>query len=56
METHQKAQEAARIDVSGITGVAHTNAGLEKMVPEIRHELHQMKTKIEGAEQRANMA
>ena len=29
-ETHQKAQEAGRIAVSGATGVAQTNAGLEK--------------------------
>ena len=42
--------------MSGATGVAQTNAGLEKMVAELRHELHQMKTKIEGAEQRANTA
>ena len=49
-ETHQKAQEARRIVVSGATGVAQTNAGLEKMVAELRQELHQMRTKIEGAE------
>ena len=42
--------------MSGATSVAQTNAGLEKMVAELRHELHQMKTKIEGAEQRANTA
>ena len=35
-ETHQKAQEARRIAVSGATGVAQTNAGLEKMVAELR--------------------
>ena len=40
----------------GATGVAQTNADLEKMVAELRHELHQMITKIEGAEQCANMA
>ena len=56
VETHQKAQEARRIAVSGATGVAQTNAGLEKMVAELCHELHQMKTKIKGAEQRANTA
>ena len=55
-ETHQKAQEAGRIAVLGATGVAQTNASLEKMVAELRHELHQMKTKIEGAEQCANTA
>ena len=55
-ETHQKAQEAGRIAVSGATGVAQTNAGLEKMLVELRHELHQMRTKIEGAEERANTA
>ena len=55
-ETHQKAQEAGRIAVSGAIGVAQTNAGLEKMVAELRQELHQMRTKIEGAEQRANTA
>ena len=55
-ETHQKAQEAGRITVSGATGVAQTNAGLEKMVAELRQELHQMRTKIEGAEERANAA
>ena len=55
-ETHQKVQEAGRIAVSGATGVAQTNAGLEKMVAELRQELHQMRTKIEGAEQRANTA
>ena len=55
-ETHQKAQEAGRIAVSGATGVAQTNAGLEKMVAELREELHQMKAKIEGAEERANTA
>ena len=56
METHQKAQEAGRIAVSGATGVAQTNAGLEKMVAELRQELHQMRMKIEGAEERANTA
>ena len=40
----------------GATGVAQTNAGLAKMVEELRHELHQMRTKIEGAEERANTA
>ena len=55
-ETHQKAQEARCIAVSDATGVAQTNASLEKMMAELRHELHQMKTKIEGAEQRANTA
>ena len=52
-ETHQKAQEAGRIAMSGATGVAQTNAGLEKMLVELRHELHQMRTKIE---ERANTA
>ena len=42
--------------MSGATGVAQTNAGLEKMVAELRHELHQMRTKIEGPEQCANTA
>ena len=55
-ETHQKAQEAGRIAVSGAAGVAQTNAGLELMVAELRQELHQMKAKIEGAEERANIA
>ena len=55
-ETHQKAQEAGRLAVSGVTGVAQTNAGLEMMVAELRQELHQMKVKIEGAEERANTA
>ena len=55
-ETHQKAQEAGRIAVSGAAGVAQTNAGLAKMVEELRHELHQMRTKIEGAEERATTA
>ena len=55
-ETHQKAQEAGRIAVSGATSVAQTNAGLEMMVAELRQELHQMKVKIEGAEERANTA
>ena len=55
-ETHQKAQEAGRIAVSGATGVAQTNTGLEKMLVELRNELHQMRTKIEGAEERANTA
>ena len=55
-ETHQKAQEAGRIAVSGAAGVAQTNAGLELMVAELRQELHQMKAKIEGAEERANTA
>ena len=55
-ETHQKAQEVGRITVSGATAVAHTNAGLEKMVAELRQELHQMRAKIEGAEERANTA
>ena len=49
-------QEARRIAVLGATGVAQTNAGLEKMLVELRNELHQMRTKIEGAEERANMA
>ena len=55
-ETYQKAQEARRIAVSGPTGVAQTNAGLEKMLVELRHELHQMRTKVEGAEEHANTA
>ena len=42
--------------MSGATGVVQTNASLEKMVAELRYELHQMRTKIEGAEQRANTA
>ena len=37
-ETHQKAEEAGRIAVTGATGVAQTNAGLAKMVEELRHE------------------
>ena len=56
VKTHQKVQEAGRIAVSGATGVAQTNAGLELMVAELRQELHQMKAKIEGAEERANTA
>ena len=36
VETHQKAQEAGRIAVSGAIGVAQTNAGLEKMLVELR--------------------
>ena len=56
METYQKAQEAGRIAMSGTTGVAQTNAGLEKMVAELRQELHQMRMKIEGAEELANTA
>ena len=55
-ETHQKAQEAGRIAVLGAIGVAQTNAGLEKMLVELRNELHQMRMKIEGAEERADMA
>ena len=55
-ETHQKAQEAGRIAVSGAAGVAQTNAGLTKMVEELRHELQQMRTKIKGAEERATTA
>ena len=55
-ETHQKAQEAGRIAVSGAAGVAQINVGLAKMVEELRHELQQMRTKIEGAEERANTA
>ena len=42
--------------MSGATSVAQTNGGLEKMLVELRNELHQMRTKIEGAEERANMA
>ena len=56
LHTHQKAQEARCIAVLGATGVAQTNAGLEKMLVELRNELHQMRTKIEGAEERANTA
>ena len=55
-KTHQKAQEAERIAMSGATGVAQTNADLEKILVELRNELHQMRTKIEGAEERANTA
>ena len=47
VETHQEAQEARQIAVSGATGVAQTNAGLEKMLVELCNELHQMRTKIE---------
>ena len=32
----------------GAIDVTQTNAGLEKMVAELRQELHQMRTKIEG--------
>ena len=39
VETHQKAQEARRIAVSGAAGVAQTNVGLAKMVEELQHEL-----------------
>ena len=56
VETHQKAQEAGRIVVSGAAGVAKTNVGLAKMVEELRHELHQKRTKIEGAQERATTA
>ena len=52
-ETHQQAQAAGQIAVSGAASVAQTNAGLERMVVELRHELHQMKAKIDGAEERA---
>ena len=55
-ETHQKVEQAGRIAVSCTTGVAQTNVGLAKMVEELRHELHQMRTKIEGAEECANTA
>ena len=54
VEIHQKGQEAGWIAMLGATGVAQTNAGLEKMLVELRNELHQMRPKIEGAEQRAN--
>ena len=53
-ETHQKAQEAGWIAVLGAIGVTQTNAGLEMMVAKLRQELHQMKAKIEGAEEHAN--
>ena len=56
METHDKAQEAGRIAVSGAAGVAQTNTGLENMLVELRNELHQMRMKIEGAEERATTA
>ena len=56
METHQKAQEAGRIAVLGAASVAQTNAALEMMVAKLRQELHQMKAKIRGAEERANTA
>ena len=55
-ETHQKAEEAGCIAVLGATSVAQTNTSLEKMVAELRHALHQMRMKIEGAEERANTA
>ena len=55
-DAHQKAQEAGRIAMSGANGVDHTNVGLEKMLVELRNELHQMRTKIEGAEEHANTA
>ena len=42
--------------MSGAAGVAQTNAGLEMMVAELQQELHQMKAKIEGAEEHANTA
>ena len=42
--------------MSGATGVAQTIVGLEKMLVELCNELHQMRTKIEGAEERANTA
>ena len=51
VQTHQKAQEAGRIAVSGATGVAQTNASLEKMLVELHNKLHYMRTKIEGAEE-----
>ena len=52
-ETHQQAQAAGQIAVSGAASVAQTNAGLEHMVVELRHELQQMRAKIDGAEERA---
>ena len=52
-ETHQQAQAAGQIAVSGAASVAQTNAGLEQMVVELRHELQQMRAKIDGAEERA---
>ena len=42
--------------MSDATGVVQTNAGLEKMLVELRNELHQMRAKIERAEERANTA
>ena len=42
--------------MSGATGVAQTNVGLEKMMAELCQALHRMRTKIEGAEERANTA
>ena len=55
-ETRQKAQAAGQIAVSGATGVAQTNAGLDQMLQELRQELQNMRTKIQGAEQRADAA
>ena len=36
----QKSQETRCIAVLGAIGVTQTNAGLEKMLVELRHELH----------------
>ena len=42
--------------MSGATAVAQTNAGLDQMLHELRQELQNMRTKIQGAEQRADAA
>ena len=56
-ETHQKAQEVGRIALCRALLVwPRQMQGWRRWWLELRNELHQMRTKIEGAEERANTA
>ena len=47
---------AGQIATASASGVAQTNAGLERMVLELREELQNMRNKIEDTEHRASDA
>ena len=42
--------------MKGAASMAQTNVGREQMLVDLRNELHQMRSKIEGAEEHANVA
>ena len=55
-ETRNQATTAGQVAAAGAVGVAKTNADLEVMLDALREELATMKSKITGAEERADVA